>query len=292
MRRPATIATLVLALALAPAWAQHGAGHGGFAGGGHAGFSGGGHGGFAAHGGGFGGHMGGAHAFSGSGSHSFGGRRSFSGMHSGRGYAGRGLNYRSSHRLSFRGDRFAANRFDRNRFRGDHFHGNRFHDGRFRSFGLHNCFGLNCGLGWGWPWWYGGYYDPWLDSWWWESHSSYDEDRAREIEAANEMNQQSLEQQRMLREEDQDAYARQDPEAPQARGPEVSAAPTPATVLVFRDQHKQEVQNYAIVGQTLWAFGVSRTQKISLADLDLAATSTANEDRGVDFRVPGTGEGQ
>ena len=24
----------------------------------------------------------------------------------------------------------------------------------------------------------------------------------------------------------------------------------PATVLVFRDEHKQEVQNYAIVGQT------------------------------------------
>ncbi len=28
----------------------------------------------------------------------------------------------------------------------------------------------------------------------------------------------------------------------------------PATVLVFRDEHKQEIHNYAIVGETLWNF--------------------------------------
>ena len=117
------------------------------------------------------------------------------------------------------------------------------------------------------------------------------------------MNQQSLEEQRARREEDQDLYARSDP-PPQQREAPRAEAPTPATVLVFRDQHRQEVQNYAIVGQTLWAFGSSgtqkvpladlgsRTQKIPLTDLDIPATVKANDDRGVDFRVPGASEGQ
>jgi ribosomal 50S subunit-associated protein YjgA (DUF615 family) len=66
----------------------------------------------------------------------------------------------------------------------------------------------------------------------------------------------------------------------------------PATVLVFRDQHKKEIQNYAIVGQTLWNFSSQHTEKIPLADLDLQATTKANEDQGVTFRVPASGEAQ
>jgi hypothetical protein len=61
----------------------------------------------------------------------------------------------------------------------------------------------------------------------------------------------------------------------------------PPTVLVFRDQHKQEVSNYAIVGQTLWTFVPQHKQQIPLADLDIPATIRANDDRGVTFRVPG-----
>ena len=104
------------------------------------------------------------------------------------------------------------------------------------------------------------------------------------------MNQQSLEEQR-ARQQDQDTYASSQPDT---RGNEsLSAeAPAPATVLVFRDQHKQEVQNYAIVGQTLWTFAPQRTQKIPLTDLDLPATVKANDERGVEFRVPTGGEGQ
>jgi len=68
--------------------------------------------------------------------------------------------------------------------------------------------------------------------------------------------------------------------------------PVVATILVFRDQHRQEVQNYAIVGQTVWAFSAGRTQKIPLANLDLPATEKANDDRGVSFRVPASNEGQ
>jgi hypothetical protein len=76
------------------------------------------------------------------------------------------------------------------------------------------------------------------------------------------------------------------PKAP-ALAEEMPAREQPATVLVFRDGHSAEVRNYAIVGDTLFDFSTDRRKKIALADLDLAATQKQNEDRGVDFRLPG-----
>jgi hypothetical protein len=64
----------------------------------------------------------------------------------------------------------------------------------------------------------------------------------------------------------------------------------PASLLVFKDGHKLEVQNYAIVGDTLYDFTPGRARKIALADLDMKATSEANDDRGVDFRIPLKGD--
>ena len=60
----------------------------------------------------------------------------------------------------------------------------------------------------------------------------------------------------------------------------------PATALVFRDQHVEEVHNYAISGGTLWVFGDQSAKKIPLTQLDLDATVKMNDDRGVDFQVP------
>ncbi len=60
----------------------------------------------------------------------------------------------------------------------------------------------------------------------------------------------------------------------------------PPTTLVFHDGKRSEVQNYAIVGQTLWVFGGEHAKKIPLRDLDLVATKNANEERGVGFVVP------
>ena len=129
-------------------------------------------------------------------------------------------------------------------------------------------------------------FDPY---WWWDSGSSYDQDKQNQIGLANEMNQQSLDEQRMREQGDQDIYARSAPPPPrEAERTEVA----PATVLVFRDQRKREVQNYAIVGQTLWNFAPQHTEKIPLSDLDLPATTKANDERGVDFRLPGAHEGQ
>ena len=78
-----------------------------------------------------------------------------------------------------------------------------------------------------------------------------------------------------------------DASAPAAAKPkhEHDASPVDPTVLVFRDGHKLEVTNYAIMGQTLYVFD-TRTQKIALGDLDVPATIKANDDRGVEFQLP------
>jgi hypothetical protein len=253
MHRPLPITAFVLLLVSLPVYAQRG-------GGGHA--SGGGHaGGFAS--GGFA-----SHSFA---SHSSG-ARAFSGTRSG--YGARSIAPRSYSRQPL---------YSRNYNRGFN------HSGvgvRIRSYGYgygNRCNGYGCGLGYGYPY-LGGGVDPY---WWWNS-GSYDQDQQDQTGLANDMNQQSLDEQRMREQGDQDAYARSAPPPPhQAERTEAS----PSTVLVFRDQHKQEVQNYAIVGQTVWIFG-QRTEKIPLSDLDLPATTKANDDRGIDFRVPGGNEGQ
>jgi hypothetical protein len=58
------------------------------------------------------------------------------------------------------------------------------------------------------------------------------------------------------------------------------------TQLVFRDKRTEEVQNYAIVGQTFWIFSEQRARKIPLDDLDIPATKKANDDRGLEFQLP------
>jgi hypothetical protein len=65
-----------------------------------------------------------------------------------------------------------------------------------------------------------------------------------------------------------------------------NSQPQPPTVVVFQDKHTEAVQNYAIVGETLWIFTEARARKIPLSDIDVSATQKANEDRGVDFRLP------
>jgi hypothetical protein len=274
MRRLIAITAFALSLAV-PLWAQHGGGHGG-GGGGHGGFGGGHAGGFGGHTGGFGGHAGG-----------FGGGHASGGMRASPGFS-RGFTRGPSFSRTFSQRNFSRGPFLHDGFRGNRFgnRGNRFGNRGFRNFGLRNCWGYGC-WGYGYPWW--GYYDPW---WWWDSDSGSDDSYQQDLANANAMNEQSLEEQQMLRQEeaegDRDLYARSTPAPSQPEGAPVM----PATVLVFRDQHKREIQNYAIVGQTLWNFAPQRTEKIPLADLDLAATVKANDERGVSFRLPSAGEGQ
>jgi len=69
---------------------------------------------------------------------------------------------------------------------------------------------------------------------------------------------------------------------PQAEPP----APQLPTTLVFRDGHRLIIQNYAIVGQTLWIFDEQNSTKIALSDLNLEATQAENRANGVRFPVP------
>ncbi len=70
--------------------------------------------------------------------------------------------------------------------------------------------------------------------------------------------------------------------------PEVPVAEQPTTVLIFRDGHRLEIKNYAIVGDELINFSGNGPHRIELADLDVTATTKENDDHGVAFRLPNT----
>jgi hypothetical protein len=277
MRRAFALAMLLPLLALSPLWAQHGGGHA----------SAGGHSGGASHGG-----------FSGSsGAHSFSGGHSGSGFSS-RPYAGgsAGRSYSSRNYNNSRGTRFRGN-----------------------GYGYRTCW--NCGWG------YGGYYGypyyPYagggVDPYWWGNGDSDDSDADSGNDQGyynqgppyanglqNQMNGQRGQDPGVNAYGDQDMYSRNAPPPPydrnyQARnrastannsGDEDHSQAVPSTILVFRDEHKQEVQNYAIVGQMLWIFAPQHTQKIPLTDLDIPATTKANDERGLTFHVPAPPEAQ
>ena len=62
--------------------------------------------------------------------------------------------------------------------------------------------------------------------------------------------------------------------------------PQPPTTLVFKDGHQIQLNNYAIVSQTLYDFTPGHPRKIALSDLDLPATQKQNDDHGVVFDLP------
>jgi hypothetical protein len=74
--------------------------------------------------------------------------------------------------------------------------------------------------------------------------------------------------------------------APVAQAEAAPVANQPKTLLVFKDGHQLEVDNYAIVGDTLFDLSEGHRRKVALAELDLTATAKQNDDRGVDFVLP------
>lgn len=81
------------------------------------------------------------------------------------------------------------------------------------------------------------------------------------------------------------------PATPGRGSPRSSAKHPAATLLMFRNGRVEETSSYAIIGDILyahsdyWTTG-AWTKKIALAELDLAATIHANEERGVSFKLP------
>ena len=75
--------------------------------------------------------------------------------------------------------------------------------------------------------------------------------------------------------------------APSAEPPMAAEEKPPTTLFVYRDGHQMEVQDYAILGKTLWIFSQEKTRRVPLADHDLAAARRAFEpEHGVDFVPP------
>ena len=61
----------------------------------------------------------------------------------------------------------------------------------------------------------------------------------------------------------------------------------PGTILIFKDGHRSEIHDYAIVGDNLFDLGtVHIMKKIPLTMLDIPATRKENEQNGIDFRLP------
>ena len=65
-----------------------------------------------------------------------------------------------------------------------------------------------------------------------------------------------------------------------------TAQPPDPTILVFKDGHKLEVGNYAIVGAILYDLTPGHPRRIAIAELDLEATRKQNDEHGVIFQLP------
>ncbi len=105
----------------------------------------------------------------------------------------------------------------------------------------------------------------------------------QEVQALREEVHQLREEESSRQQERQQAPSQPGRAAP-SRGSE--PIDRPSTVLVFRDGHRSEIQNYAIAGKTLWVFNERQAKKILISELDLSATEAANTERGVEFSVP------
>jgi hypothetical protein len=167
----------------------------------------------------------------------------------------------------------------------------------FNNVRFHNGFRRNAAI---WPWWGWGW-----GGWGWDSDSysnSYDNylrqqaayNQQLSLQGQLQYMQQQLAEMRQDQQAQRDYAESQGAQAPSAAPPSVSPSASkpsdddPPTTLVFRDGKRLETQNYAIVGNTLWLMADNgHMQKVPLSELDREATLKSNEDRGVDFRVPG-----
>lgn len=90
----------------------------------------------------------------------------------------------------------------------------------------------------------------------------------------------------------EDSYVPPVADVPTQHAEQSDAAPAPdetpqePTLLIFKDGQKLEVQNYAILGGTLFDLTPGHRRKIPLTELNLAATQEQNENQGVMFQLP------
>jgi hypothetical protein len=147
------------------------------------------------------------------------------------------------------------------------------------------------------PLYYGGYYSPSYWDWW---GSSYDSNESSQNDYAQrqmlgQIDDLSQEVQRLRQEKESSQTASALAATPAPRPtpvpPQASVEPPKIdsglpVVLVFFDKKIQEIKNYAVMNEMLVVFDGTRTRKIPLRDVDLAATMKLNDERGVDFQIP------
>jgi hypothetical protein len=78
---------------------------------------------------------------------------------------------------------------------------------------------------------------------------------------------------------------------PRLQAPKPTPTDQAPTVLIFRDGHREESSDYTIIAGVIytrgnyWTTG-SWSKKVLIADLNIPATLQANQERGVNFRLP------
>jgi hypothetical protein len=178
-----------------------------------------------------------------------------------------------------------------------------FGSGRFSRFGRGPFFNNRycgrdaafCGYGYGyggygWPYYgYGGAYWPlWSDY----SDNGNENDDTQSVlseqqQLIGQLENQLAEQQQYQAEMQAGAPAPSGARIPRSHPSSAEAeTPTTPTVLVFRDQHRVETSNYAIANNKLYILDPNGRSTVALSELDIPATVKANEDRGVEFRLP------
>lgn len=151
------------------------------------------------------------------------------------------------------------------------------------------------GYGWGWPLW-----DDWSDNSAYNNsdNSGYNNsgynNNDNDLQTALVQQQQQIDQlENQLQEQRYQAPEQPGipprssvpPSRPSSAQPEPPAGPP--TVLVFRDRHRVQADNYAIADNKVYILDPHDRQTVALSDLDIPATVKENEEHGVEFRLPG-----
>jgi len=170
-------------------------------------------------------------------------------------------------------------------FHGRPFFGGGFHHHHFYPGWGWGGYGYPYAWGWGYPWGYGDL--GWYDTGGYPDQYYAAQNYSNDYQNSDQQNEMQAQQDQIDRLNDEVANLREQREA-QSRANRVPRPPTrsDSTELVFRDKHTEEIQNYALIGQTLWVLTEQRARKIPVAELDVAATEKANESRGVEFALP------
>ena len=74
---------------------------------------------------------------------------------------------------------------------------------------------------------------------------------------------------------------------PETQAPPANTAPV-NIVVVLKSGQQIQAPGYALVGSTLWVLDSQTATPYSISDIDIAATQTENQKRGVDIVIPST----